>query len=153
MLDEYEFYQGVVLRQIIAHSDSAIRIAPFRKSGRLNAFLLNDKIGVFVKHSAKRLSPWQFTFLTDHRDEIHELEAASVDSYIAFVCGTDGVALMTTEALRQLINFNSENVEWVRVDRSRRSMYGVHGPSGALPHKLAAGTGLILAALQNEVAG
>lgn len=152
MLDDYEFYQGVVLRQVVAHADVPIRISPFRKAGRLNAFLLNDKIGVLVKHSGKRLSPWQFTFQVEHCVEIRDLEVAAVDSYVAFVCEKDGVVLITTEALRQLISFESKNVQWVRIDRSRRSMYGLHGSNGALPHKLAAGTTMLLAALQNEMA-
>lgn len=152
MLDEYEFYQGVVLRQVVAHADVPIRISPFRKAGRISAFILNEKIGILVKHSTKRLSPWQFTFQVEHCVEIRELGATRVDSYVAFVCGTDGVVLITVDALRQLVDLNSRNVQWVRVDRSRRSMYGVHGSSGALPHKLAAGTTMLLAALQNEMA-
>lgn len=153
MLDEYELYQGAVLRQIIAHADPSVRISPFKREGRLSAFVLNERLGLFIKHSAKRLSPWQFTFQVDHVSDVVEVERSYAESYVAFVCRTDGVVLVTTQGLRQLINFNSETVQWVRIDRARRSMYGVHGTSGVLPHKLAAGTTPIIAALQGEVVG
>ena len=75
MFDDYEFYQGVVLRDIIVNSDLSPIIKPFVKEGRISAFVVNSRVGIFVKHSSKRMPPWRFTFTLEQVSDLLDLEA------------------------------------------------------------------------------
>ena len=75
MFDDYEFYQGVVLRNIIVGAGLSIFVRPFVREGRISAFVINSRIGVFVKHSAKLMPPWRFTFTLDQIADLLDLEA------------------------------------------------------------------------------
>lgn len=146
MFDEYEHYQGLILRQIITEAENDIRISPVRKVGRINSFVINGAVGIFVKHSAKRLSPWQFTFHREHFEELAQLETDFRQVFMALVCGNDGSVAVRTDSLRELVDFNKAT-QWVRAKRSRRSMYGLSGSKGDLRNKIAQGVTPIFIAL------
>src|ERR1700744_1900563 len=95
MLDEYEFYQGVVLRQLIVENDSSISVRPFIREGRISAFVINGRAGVYMKHSSKRMSPWRFTFTIEQAADLLDLERRYPHSFVVFVCGTDGLTTLT----------------------------------------------------------
>jgi hypothetical protein len=140
MSDEYEFYQGVVLRQLVVHSELSIILRPFVRGGRINAFVINGKIGVFIKHSSKRMSPWRFTFNLDQVSDLLDLEAVCFDSFVVFVCGDDGLVTLDVASLHQIVSFQDTEHAWIRVDRPPRSQYNVSGNRAALPSKVANGT-------------
>ena len=148
MIDEYELHQGIVLRQVIVGANQPVRITPFNKRGRVNAFVLNEKIGVFIKHSSKRMSPWSFTFHLDQVSELRELETVHSLSFISFVCGKDGVATINVEMFHQLVGFDEEPQAWVRISRKPRTLYSFSGNRSNLPNKLAQGTESICMALR-----
>lgn len=148
MFDEYEYYQGVVLRQLIVNADRSAIIRPFVKEGRINAFVVNARIGVFVKHSAKRISPWRFTFSLDQISDLLDLEGAYFDTFVVFVCGTDGMVSLDAGSLHQIVSFEDSEHAWVRIERSPRSQYGVAGNRAEFPNRVANGTSIILDALR-----
>src|SRR5215510_15363355 len=127
MFDEYEFYQGVVLRQLVVQASSSIIITPFEKQGRVNAFVVNGKIGLFIKHSAKRMPPWAFTFNLEQASDLLDLEAACHETFVVFVCGDDGLVTLDVGILHSIVSFNSTEHAWVRIDRPPRSQYSVSG--------------------------
>jgi len=90
MLDEVEQKQGVVLRQIIVGANQAVRVAPYDRAGRINTFIVNESVAVYVKHSGARMPPWSFTFHQDHLTELAELLRKYPDSFVVLVCGSDG---------------------------------------------------------------
>lgn len=147
MFDEYEFYQGVVLRQLIVNADHSAIVKPFVKEGRINAFVLNARIGVFIKHSTKRMSPWRFTFTLDQISDLLDLEAAYFDSFVVFVCGDDGMVSLDVGSLHQIVSFEDREHAWVRIERSPRSQYAVTGNHTELGSKVAHGTAVILETL------
>lgn len=153
MIDEYELHQGIVLRQVIVGASLPVRISPFNRQGRINAFVLNEKIGVFIKHSSKRMSPWSFTFHLDQVSDLRELEALHAPSFISFVCGKDGVATISIETLHQLVSFDEQPQAWVRVSRKPRTLYSLSGNRNNLPNKLAQGIESIYIALQASHSG
>ena len=53
MSNEYEFYQGLVLRKLVVETEISLMLRPFVREGRINAFVVNAKYGIFIKHSAK----------------------------------------------------------------------------------------------------
>jgi hypothetical protein len=148
MFDDYELYQGVVLRQIIVESHAAVKVTPFERAGRCNAYVLNDTIGLFIKHSAARLSPWSFTFHIDQVADLLDLEIAHPTSFCAFVCGSDGLITLDVVTLHQLVTFEETDAAWIRVSRRPRTMYTVVGNRGQLPYKLARGSSAVVKILQ-----
>jgi len=151
MSDEYEFYQGVVLRQLVVNALASIVITPFVREGRINAFVVNGRIGVFVKHSSKRMSPWRFSFNLEQVSDLLDLEAACHDTFVVFVCGDDGVVTLDVAALHQAVTFDDSEHAWLRIDRPPRSQYAVSGNRSELPNKIARGTGAIHDAIINRL--
>lgn len=151
MPDEYEFYQGAVLRQLVVESVTSIIITPFVREGRINAFVINGKIGVFVKHSTKRMSPWRFTFTLDQISDMLDLEAACRDTFTAFVCGDDGIVVLDVGNLHGAMTFDDSEHAWLRIDRPPRSQYAVAGNRAELPNRIARGTSSIHEAIQRRL--
>ena len=151
MSDEYEFYQGVVLRQIIVNSDYSMMFRPFLREGRINAFVINGNIGVFIKHSSKRMAPWRFSFNLHQVSDLLDLEAAAFDLYVVFVCGDDGLVTLDVASLHQIVSFEDTENAWVSIDRRPRSQYGVAGNRAELPNKVPNGTSPIHDLIRNRV--
>src|SRR5438045_1511769 len=149
MFDDYEVYQGLVLRHLVANSQCQIAIRPFSTHGRISSFILNDKVGVFIKYSSKRLPPWRFTFHIDQVSDILDLEAAYFSSFVAFVCGKDGLLSLDMATLHSLVSFAETEQAWLRMERKPRSLYSVAGNRGELPNKLAKGAAAIFSALND----
>jgi hypothetical protein len=147
MLDAYEFFQGVVFRQLVTASDKPLTFEVHDFSGRTNSYCVNSSVGIYIKHSSKRLSPWQFSFPPDQRTEFRMLGDHFENTFGIFVCGHDGIVAVPTAGLRTLIGHNETDQGWIRVSRSRNSMYALVGSSDALPSKIANGVSSILEAI------
>src|SRR4051812_31723428 len=115
MIDEYELYHGAVIRRIIASSPSSLKLAVSDFSGRTNAYSLNRKVGIYLKHSAKRMSPWQFTFPPDQLVEFGLVAKKYANSFAMLVCGRDGIVAVNTAAIRDLLGKDNEVQGWIRV--------------------------------------
>ncbi len=148
MFDDYEFYQGVVLRSIIVNADFSVMVRPFLREGRISAFVINSRIGVFMKHSAKRMSPWRFTFSLEQAADILDLEGKYFDSFVVFICGSDGLVTLDMAALHQIFTFDDVEKAWVAIERRPRSQYGVWGNRAELSNKVSKGTGPIIEAMK-----
>ena len=132
MIREFEYYHGVALRDVIVCGRPrfiSIRLADSR--GRLNSYVLNENVGLHIKHSSGRLPPWQFVFAKDTLDEIESLKSESCSIWLSLVCCEDGVVFLP-EA--DLVSVNSAKAEsaYLRVDRDKRAMYRITGSSGRL---------------------
>lgn len=144
MLDEYEFYQGVVLRQLAVEADySSLSFRPFVREGRINAFVVNGRVGVYLKHSSKRMSPWRFSFNIEQAADLLDLEQKFPDSFIVFVCGDDGLVTLSLADLHEVVNFQESDNAWVSISRPPRNQYELAGNKGELNNKVARGIGLI----------
>ena len=139
MSDEYEFYQGAVLRQLIVQSDFSIMLRPFEKQGRVNAFVVNGKIGVFIKHSGKRMSPWRFTFTIEQVADLLDLTVAYSSSFVSFVCADDGIVTIDATTLYEIVSFQDSENAWVRIERPPRAQYSVSGNKADLARKVPTG--------------
>ena len=69
MIKEFEFYHGVVFTKLIHSSKKCISIKSFPTSSNAS-YIYNENIGIYIKHSTKRLSPWHFSLQKIHLDEI-----------------------------------------------------------------------------------
>ena len=153
MLDEYEFYQGVVLRQLAVENDYSMSVSfrPFVREGRVNAFVMNGRVGVYMKHSSKRMSPWRFTFNIEQAADLLDLEHKFPDSFMVFVCGTDGLVTLSFADLHSIVGFQESENAWVSVSRPPRTQYELAGNRGELKYKVARGIGLIPETLRTRV--
>ena len=148
MFDDYELYQGVVLRQLVVAASMPLSIEPFDYEGRINCFVLNGRVGIFLKHSSKRMTPWQFTFQQPHVKELRQLMKARNTSFAVFVCGLDGAVCLEASALFGIIDVRKSESAWIRIERRPRKMYGISGNAGDLSGKVARGLDVIIDALQ-----
>ena len=144
MLDEYEFYQGVVLRQLIAASDSSLTFRPFVREGRISAFVMNGRVGIYIKHSSKRMSPWRFTFNIEQAADLLDLEQRHPETYVVFVCEADGLVAIDIGSLHQTVSFQESDNAWVRIERPPRSQYDVAGNKSQLGRKPVRGVQTII---------
>jgi hypothetical protein len=143
MLDDYEFYQGVVLRQLAIESDFSTSFRPFERQGRINAFVVNGRVGVYVKHSSKRMSPWRFTFTIEQAADLLDLEHKLPDSFAVFVCGTDGLVALSFADLHTIVSFQESENAWVSITRPPRTQYELAGNRGDLKYKISRGISVI----------
>lgn len=92
--------------------------------------------GLFVKTSTKRMSPWRYNFTRDQQNEIAELERNHKQIFMVFVNGDDGIACMSFERFRQILDAHHEEQEWVSISRKPRATYRVKGNDGVLANPL-----------------
>jgi len=153
MLDDYEFYQGVVLRQLAVENDYSLSASfrPFVREGRINAFVMNGRVGVYIKHSSKRMSPWRFTFTIEQAADLLDLEHKFPDSFMVFVCGTDGLVTLSFADLHSIVSFQESENAWVSISRPPRTQYELAGNRGDLQYKVSRGIGPIAETLRSRV--
>jgi hypothetical protein len=150
MLDEYELYQGAVLRQLIVESEHSLTVRPYIREGRINAFVLNGRVGIYVKHSSKRMSPWRFTFTIEQAADLLDLEVKFPESFVVLICETNGLLTLNCFQLHEIVSFQESGNAWVRVERPPRAQYGVAGNRGELKNKMSQGLGPILDSLKSR---
>lgn len=135
MTKEFEQYHGIVFTQILHQAEEAIE-AKFYPTKSNSSYSINGKAGLYIKYSTKRTSPWRFTFLKSHQDEILEMYQHFGEVFIALVCRDDGVAVLNYEELKMILDENHGDAEWVSITRGRRTQYSVSGSDGRLDFKV-----------------
>jgi len=98
--------------------------------------LSRSTIGLYLKHSSARRTPWRYTFLRDHQEEIGDLAQSCYDVFLILINGNDGVACMDHKQLKQLLDDVYEDAEWITVSRNLRQPYHVSGRDGKLKKTL-----------------
>lgn len=104
-------------------------------SGLLPAAIGKGKVsqaGIFIKYATDRVTPWRYSFHKTHQDEILELKNKYGAAFVAFVAGDDGIACVTFEQLKEVLDESYGDVEWVSVSRKLRQNYRVSGADGRL---------------------
>ncbi len=135
MTHNFELYHGAVIRDLIVAANRPITIEARDGAGRVNSFLVNNEVALYLKHSSKRLPPWQFTFDDKTIDEMMNLSRQGRLLWLVLVCGQDGIMSLS---LADFLNVNppeTETTSFVRVDRDRGTMYRLTGTGGKLSSK------------------
>jgi hypothetical protein len=132
MIGEFEKYHGVALRALIVTSEFPMRIAKAEREGRISSYLVNDHVAILIKHSSKRLPPWQFTFTPDQLAELEKLRGKQKNVWLALVCGLDGLVSLSGREFARIAGPDDLITPFVRVDRDRGTMYRVFGNAGKL---------------------
>ena len=125
---EYEQYHGIVIRALVAELKDGMHIKTHDAHGILNSFLINHSIGLYIKHSSKRMSPWLFSFTADNLVELQLLEESTDLAFVSLVCGHDGFLTLSMEELEYLSDKKQPNNSLtIHVKRRKRHMYAVGG--------------------------
>lgn len=132
MIGEFERYHGAAIRELIVGCQKPLRIEASDDAGRVNTFIVNRKAGIYIKHSASRLPPWQFTYGDDNLAEIERLKKKCRRVWLVHVCGQDGFVALTFDEFRSINPVDAQTTRFVRVDRDRNTMYRVNGTDGKL---------------------
>jgi len=135
MLKEFEFFHGVVFARILHERNAPIGIKSYPTSDNAS-YVINDGIGIYIKYSSKRMSPWRFSFQKEHQDEILEMKNKLGEVYTVFVCNDDGIACLSFDELKGVLDTHHDTVEWVSVARGPREKYEIRGHDGKLRLKI-----------------
>ena len=88
-INEYEFFNGVVLNKLV-RKGKPVKIDIFPSSSQ-NSFLINEKVGLYIKFSKKITTPWRFTFLKEHQEEFRVMTELCENAFLILVCNKDGI--------------------------------------------------------------
>lgn len=125
---DYERYHGLVIRELAIESPHGIHIKARDVHGIINCFVVNEVIGLFIKHSSNRLSPWVFSFTKDNLTEIELLSEDTKNTYICLVCGYDGFLTLSLSEFNQIASRKKGDASLnLHVKRRKRQMYTVGG--------------------------
>jgi len=144
-IDKFEPFHGVVIYQIIeelSNFDISLRV----KHGiTKNAYLLSTgdissiqkKVGIYVKYTEKKRSPWRYSIREDEQEEIDLLSKECSETFFLLVNGLiDGIACISYTNLKEILDENFESVEWVSVKRRLNKEYTIKGKDGKLSKKV-----------------
>ena len=135
MIKEFEFFHGVIFSRILHGVKKNLSIRPYPTPDNAS-YVINDNIGLYVKYSTKRLTPWRFSFQKRHQDEILEMKNKFGEVFLLLVCNKDGVVVLSFDELKCILDESHENVEWVSASRRRGEKYTVCGSNGKLKFKV-----------------
>jgi hypothetical protein len=146
MISELDRYHGVVLRQLLVTHGRQLRMGVADIAGRVDAFSL-EGAAFQIKHSTKRLSPWQFTYAPENLGELTDLCVNYRPVWTFFVCGVDGVVGLSFEEVMSIVTIGPGGAGSLRISRDRKSMYRVSGSGGELARAKPRGVQTFLAAV------
>lgn len=130
---DYTFFHGSALVRLVG-DPLTYGVKRFRGN---HCYLVNDRSCIYLKHSTKRLSPWQFTFLAEHLSEIVDIHGQQNALFVVLVCNDDGICCLDyREVMRLILVGNMEQPKWIRITRSPRQKYAVSGSDGRLEYKI-----------------
>ncbi len=135
MIKEYEKFHGTVFTRLLHGSGVKVAIGNYPSKGN-SSYIVDGKIGLYIKHSTKRMSPWSFTFQKVHQDEILEMKNKYGEVYTALVCHDDGIVCLNFEELKMVLDDTHGEAEWIRISRRPRQKYTVNGSDGKLKFKI-----------------
>jgi len=147
MIADYKFYHGVVLAELINLKVGALAIDELSEDGRLSSYVLDDTVGLQIKHCANRLRPWQFTFTKANLVELLALQRRYKAVFIVFVCHKDGMVTLSLEEVTETIASRESEQAWIRIDRRKNEWYSVNGGAAELFGKRPHGVHRIIQAL------
>lgn len=135
MIKDFEFFHGVVFARILHGTQRLLSVKPFQSASNAS-YVVNDTIGIYIKYSAKRMTPWHFTFKKEHQEEIELMKSSFKNVFLVLVCNDDGVVCLSYSELKEIFDNQHDPIEWISATRHNREMYSVKGSNGELDFKI-----------------
>ncbi len=133
-IKEYEFFNGVVLNKLI-RKGKPVSIDVFPCSSE-NSFILNEKVGLYIKYSKKLTTPWRFSLSKLHQDELKIMSELCKQTFLILVCNKDGIACISYKDLKKVLDDYHDEFEWISASRLARESYAIKGSDGKLKFKI-----------------
>jgi hypothetical protein len=137
MIKEFEFYHGLVFARILHSLQRPLSIESYHSPSNAS-YVISGDVGLYIKYSTKRMTPWRFSFKKEHQEEIAEMRAKYGRVFLVLVCSDDGIVCLSYEELKKILDEHHDPVEWVSAKRQRREMYAIKGSNGVLEFKIGA---------------
>lgn len=134
MINEFEFYHGIVFTSLLHRLEREFKVRRFTTPDNA-AYVIDGRIGLYVKYSKKRLPPWRFSFHKRHQELMLEMKSRLGETFLMLVCNDDGVVVLNFDEVKQILK-EAQDVEWISVVRRKREMYAVAGSDGKLDFKV-----------------
>jgi hypothetical protein len=135
MINEFKAYHGSAFAELI--DDSTVPVTLFRPDLSNNAvYVLNGSIGLYLKHSVKRISPWRFTFHEEHVEEVKNLLTNFDFVFLVLICGRDSIAVIDSDEIGILLPLPKPEPSWISVQTGHNTMLTVEGSAGNLKRKI-----------------
>ena len=129
MTYEFERYYGTVFTSLFEEV-SDVRIKKI--SDNDSAYILNDSLGLYIKHATARISPWSYSFRTNDFAVIDQLGIDTKEIAFGLVCGFQGVCLISSDDLRVAGGVFQGDPLRVTVRTMRGGSWKVSGTAGDL---------------------
>ena len=137
-INDQDIYQGVVFLKALRQVEELSNDLNYKiRSGTSkNSFLIEGEktrtVGIYVKYTKKPRSPWSFSFIQEHQEEIEVLAEVCNEVLITFVCHYDGIVCLTYKELKEVLDETFEESERVSIRRKARGNYWVKGRDGRM---------------------
>ena len=129
IIQEKDLYHGAALTQVVEHrSFKALN----RATQAYGHYLINTDRHLYVKHSKKKESPWQFTFEKKHIQLIAQLIQNGRKVFLCIVCGGKTVCVLTEGEISEVLNLDDKHQQWISVSVPRSGSCHVKGGGGKL---------------------
>jgi hypothetical protein len=125
-IKKQEFYEGAALHALLSRGGT-LRIkyeAPF--------FHVNECFLILLKYSARKRSPWGFTF---SKSEMQAMSAVTSRLEIGLICGADGVAALAFDNFSVIAGVSGATAH-IACYRGYDQHYLIKGPEGAVDKKI-----------------
>lgn len=133
-MNKFEFFHGAVLVKII-HSGLFKKFEIATESN--TTYILDDKIGLYIKYSRNRMPPWIFTFKENHVKDIKGINDLFGNVFITLVCNDDGICCIDWNEFSTIISVeNNDYPKWIKSSRKKGEKYFVSGKDSILDHKI-----------------
>lgn len=130
MIHEYERYYGTVFMELFEQSQSKLSIEPINTER--TSFLINGKLGLYIKHSSSRSNSWSFGFRAVDYEAIRELNKISEEIAFACVCGFHGVTILNNSDFAICAGFPEDLNSRITVRTKLKGSWTVTGSLGEL---------------------
>src|SRR5664279_3948316 len=134
MIREFEFFHGPVFARMLHGAQREVSLKQYPSESNAS-YVVDGKIGLYIKHSGGRMTPWTFTFRKAHQEEIEKMKKDLKEVFLLLVCNDDGIVCLSYEELKKILDDQHDAIEWIRVTRHKREMYTVKGSDGKLGFK------------------
>ena len=153
MIEEKDFSHGLAISKlflalsknenffslILNEKNSSKYTLKIKKNKKNSLFKLREefyKIGLYIKISNQRKSPWSYTFTKKHQEDIDKSFKENDTTFIILVNSNDGIVSLEYEEFRQLLDYNHEEAERVSVFRKHNQSYRLSGRDGKFERTL-----------------
>jgi hypothetical protein len=126
-IQQKHLFHGAALTQIVEDP----RFTALNKADeKYGHYQINHNKRLLVKYTANNRSPWSFTLQSDDIDTIMNDIYSEQESFLCLVCGKKTICILTAEEFENLVDANSENAQWIKVESPPNSGMRVSGSEG-----------------------